>query len=109
MFPGGSARGPNVAFSPRSRDGDAETVGPISRAPWARTTARSSSWRCLPSVPVSVKPAEITQIARDAVTQRRGGRLEHVRGGEADDGQIDRIGVSRPTVTTRERRRRAYR
>ena len=38
--------------------------GPTSRAPCARTSASSCSWRSRPSAPVSAKPAEITQSAR---------------------------------------------
>ena len=45
--------------------------GPTRRAPWARTSASSSSWRRMPSIPVSANPAEITQSARVPLPQRR--------------------------------------
>ena len=53
--------------------------GPTSRAPCARTSASSCSWRSRPSAPISAKPAEITQSARTPFAQRLLRRLEHAR------------------------------
>jgi hypothetical protein len=64
MFPGGNEWGANVAFRPTSAEKIPRQFGPTRRAPWARTLASSSSWRRVPSIPVSAKPAEMTQRAR---------------------------------------------
>ena len=81
----------------RSRSGPAAAekmprqFGPISRAPCARTSASSCSWRRIPSAPVSAKPAEITQSAR-VPSQRRLGLVEHRLAGDAEDGEVDGVG-----------------
>ena len=108
--PAASARGANVALS-RTRPVTAmpRQFGPISRAPCARTSASSSSWRCCPSAPVSAKPAEITQSARVPCCERLVGRLEHVRCRHADDGEVDLVRDLLRRSCTRGRRRPACR
>ena len=64
MLPAGRMRGAKVAFSRHEETAMPRQFGPISRAPCARTSASSCSWRRMPSGPVSAKPAEITQSAR---------------------------------------------
>ncbi len=62
-FPGGSALGPNVAFSRAADTAMPRQLGPTSLAPCARVTASNSSCLRSPSAPTSAKPAEITQSA----------------------------------------------
>ncbi len=62
--PAGNARRANVALRRFPVDAMPRQFGPIRRAPWARTSASSSSWRATPSVPVSANPAETTHSAR---------------------------------------------
>ena len=62
--PGGNARGAKVALSRGRAAERPRQFGPIIRAPWARTVARSSASRAAPSGPTSAKPAEMTQSAR---------------------------------------------
>ena len=64
MFPGGAERDANVALRLGPATAMPRQFGPISRAPWARTSASSRSWRSIPSLPVSAKPAEMTTSAR---------------------------------------------
>ena len=79
----------------RSRSGSAPAtaiprqLGPISRAPCARTSASSRSWRSAPSLPTSAKPAEMTTQCADALAERLLGRLQHGVGGQRDDREID--------------------
>ena len=81
----------------QARRGDAmpRQLGPIRRAPCARTSASSSSWRAAPSAPVSAKPAEITHSARTPRAQRRARGVEHLLAGDADHGEVDRARGSR--------------
>jgi hypothetical protein len=62
--PGGGAPGAKVAFKPIPGTAIPRPFGPMSRAPCARTSASSCSWRSTPSAPISAKPAEMTQSAR---------------------------------------------
>ncbi len=61
--PAGSARGANVALRPSAGTAMPRQFGPTRRAPCARTSASSRSWRSTPSEPISAKPAEMTQSA----------------------------------------------
>ena len=54
----------NVAFRLGAGDAIPRQFGPISRAPYERTSASSCSCRSTPSDPISANPAEITQSAR---------------------------------------------
>ena len=92
MRPGGSARGANVALRPSAGTAMPRQFGPTSRAPCARTSASSCSWRSTPSEPISAKPAEMTQSARTPCRSTCLGRLEHERAGNADDREVDRVG-----------------
>ena len=62
--PGGSARGPNVAFRRGRGDGDAEAVGADRFARRARERARAAAPGARALAPISANPAEITQSAR---------------------------------------------
>ena len=62
--PGGNARGAKVALRPTAAVAMPRQFGPTSRAPWARTSVSSCSWRATPSGPVSAKPAEMTHSER---------------------------------------------
>ena len=64
MLPAGKEWGAKVAFRSTAAEKMPRQFGPTRRAPWARTSASSSSWRRMPSIPVSANPAEITQRAR---------------------------------------------
>ena len=90
--PGGSARGPKVAFSDGAATAMPRQFGPTRRPPCARTSASSCSWRSRPSSPISAKPAEITQSARTPGSERGLGRVQHVRARKADDGEVDGLG-----------------
>ena len=56
MLPGGAARAAKVAFRRGAATAIPRQFGPISRAPCARTSASSRSWRATPSLPISAKP-----------------------------------------------------
>ncbi len=64
MFPAGNECGAKVAFRPTAAEEIPRQFGPTRRAPCARTSASSCSWRRMPSIPISANPAEITQRAR---------------------------------------------
>ena len=64
MLPLGAERAAKVAFRRGPATAMPRQFGPISRAPWARTSASSCSCRSTPSLPTSAKPAEMTTSAR---------------------------------------------
>ena len=64
MLPGGVERDANVALRLGPATEIPRQFGPIRRAPCARTSASSRSWRSRPSLPVSANPAEMTTSAR---------------------------------------------
>ena len=64
MLPGGVERDAKVALRLGPATEIPRQFGPIRRAPYARTSASSRSWRSRPSLPVSAKPAEMTTSAR---------------------------------------------
>jgi hypothetical protein len=68
--PSGSARGANVAFRRGSEMLIPRQFGPIRRAPWARTAARSRSCRSRPTGPTSAKPAALRARGRRALSSR---------------------------------------
>ena len=76
--PGGERARRERRVQRRPGDGDARgSSGRSRRAPCARTSASSCSWRRAPSLPISANPAEITQSARIPACERRLGRVEH--------------------------------
>src|SRR5918999_1128128 len=64
MLPAGTDGGPKVAFRLGAVSAMPRQFGPISRPPWARTSASRRSSSRAPSAPVSAKPAEMTTSAR---------------------------------------------
>ncbi len=64
MLPLGAERAAKVAFRLAAAVAIPRQFGPIRRAPWARTSASSRSWRSAPSLPTSANPAEMTTSAR---------------------------------------------
>ena len=92
MLPGGVERDANVALRLGPATEIPRQFGPIRRAPWARTSASSRSWRSMPSLPISAKPAEMTTSAAHAARERLLGGLDHARRGHADDGEVDGVG-----------------
>ena len=80
----------NVAFRLGAADEMPRQFGPTSRAPCARTSASSCSWRSTLRCPISAKPAEMTQSARMPCVERLLGGVEHAGRREADDGEVDR-------------------
>ena len=80
----------------RSRSGSGRrrrcrgSSGPISRAPCARTSASSRSWRSTPSLPISAKPAEMTTRARTPLRSACSAASSTAAPGQRDDGEVDR-------------------
>ena len=65
--------------------------GPIRRAPCARTSASSRSWRSMPSLPVSAKPAEMTTSARTPRASACSAASTTPARRDADDRDVDRV------------------
>ena len=92
MRPAGSARGANVAFSPRDGHGDAEAVRPD------EPRAVGAHEREQPLLAGAALRAELGEPGGDhaerahSVAERRRGRIEHLLAGEADDGEVDEVG-----------------
>ena len=63
MLPRGAERAAKVAFRLVADEAMPRQLGPIRRAPCARTSASSSSCLRAPSLPVSAKPAEMITSA----------------------------------------------
>ena len=93
--PAGSARRANVAFRRIAVEAMPRQFGPISRAPCARTSASSSSWRARPSAPVSANPAEITHSARVPAASAESAASITCVAGHADHREVDRRRRSR--------------
>ena len=77
MLPGGAEREANVALSLTAAEEMPRQLGPSSRAPCARTSASSASWRSSPSGPTSANPAEMTQTARTPASRTDSTASEH--------------------------------
>ena len=74
-----------VAFRSRCRrTAIPRQFGPIIRAPCARTSASSRSWRSAPSEPTSANPAEMTQSARTPFASASSAAPQNVLARHAD-------------------------
>ena len=91
MLPAGAERAAKVAFRLGPATASPRQFGPISRAPCARTAARSCSCRLTPSLPISANPAEMTTRARTPLAERLARGSEHRRARERDHREIDGV------------------
>ena len=91
MLPLGAERAAKVAFRRGPATAMPRQFGPISRAPWARTSASSCSCRSAPSLPTSAKPGRDDDERPHAVAERVLGGGEHVLARDRDHREVDRI------------------
>ena len=108
--PGGNGRGREGRVqADRAARRCRGSSGPTRRAPCARTSASRRSWRRMPSIPISAKPAEMTQRARvpfaSAASRPRGRRRRERRRPRGRRAPGSRRSTGRPARRRRGRRR----
>ena len=91
MLPLDAGRAANVAFRHGPATAIPRQLGPIRRAPRARTSSSRRSCRSAPSRPTSANPAEMTTSARTPASSASSAASSTAPAGSETDGDVDRL------------------